>query len=762
MTLEELREYNELKKNIKSLTDSEKERYKELKSLIVDSNAELMTSIEYNTKLNDLQDMRLREYRELDKQILKEIDSLHKQYYSHENLLKLRKQEFELSKQVSMTDEEIAEKRQAIVDARIKEVSKLSELERMRGVDMSNQISEINKKYEEQDRVFMQSIETASKGYENIKKEIEDINYYLQTQASLTELSTALFGENAEAVSKIGKFIGINNHAMTQFAQHLVAFKFKEAFSVIQAGFKGATLGAKAFGDALKANPIGAIIEAVRMLKAAFDFLKDTLFAQNKEIVQMQRNLMISDDAARDLRSSFVDMQSSSSNMYVTTKNLVEALGELNEALGPAIQYNQQMLEDQIVMTKQVGLTTEEAGNLQKVTLLTGSNWKDISLNVTKATMETKKQTGITWNAKMILSEISKLSSATLLSLLKYPGALEKTVIKSKELGISMNQMNSMADKLLDIESSLEAQFEASVLARRDFNFEKARELALNNQIGEAADEVLKSYSSAAEFGKENRVVQESIAKAMGMTRDELASSLVTRENLNKLGAEQLEQFNKLTAHMTAQEKAAKAAEMHDAVAAQKTLEKMAAQEKLNQLQEKFTAILTDVLAAFEPILDIVVAIFKGLQPVIRAVSWILDKLKYINIWYWIGQAGIGGDEKTSDAEKAAVKARPGTQMAEGGIVPATPGGRAITVAEAGQAEAIIPLDKIDSIVQNSVKNAMSQKETKTDTVGLKDVITAINNLTNAIVNNPAVLKVDGREFSRVVRDTTDPRFVRA
>ena len=77
------------------------------------------------------------------------------------------------------------------------------------------------------------------------------------------------------------------------------------------------------------------------------------------------------------------------------------------------------------------------------------------------------------------------------------------------------------------------------------------------------------------------------------MTRDELASSLVTRENLNKLGAEQLEQFNKLTAHMTAQEKAAKAAEMHDAVAAQKTLEKMAAQEKLNQLQEKFTAIFS-------------------------------------------------------------------------------------------------------------------------------------------------------------------------
>lgn len=38
-------------------------------------------------------------------------------------------------------------------------------------------------------------------------------------------------------------------------------------------------------------------------------------------------------------------------------------------------------------------------------------------------------------------------------------------------------------------------------------------------------------------------------------------------------------------------------------------------------------------------------------------------------------------------------------QLAEGGIVPATPGGRVVRVAEAGQAEAIIPLDKLERLV---------------------------------------------------------------
>jgi hypothetical protein len=41
--------------------------------------------------------------------------------------------------------------------------------------------------------------------------------------------------------------------------------------------------------------------------------------------------------------------------------------------------------------------------------------------------------------------------------------------------------------------------------------------------------------------------------------------------------------------------------------------------------------------------------------------------------------------------------------LADGGIAPATPGGRIVRVAEAGQAEAIAPLDKLMSMIQSAV-----------------------------------------------------------
>ena len=44
--------------------------------------------------------------------------------------------------------------------------------------------------------------------------------------------------------------------------------------------------------------------------------------------------------------------------------------------------------------------------------------------------------------------------------------------------------------------------------------------------------------------------------------------------------------------------------------------------------------------------------------------------------------------------------------LAEGGIVPATPGGRIVRVAEAGQAEAVIPLSKLDKLLNGDGRKA--------------------------------------------------------
>ena len=62
-----------------------------------------------------------------------------------------------------------------------------------------------------------------------------------------------------------------------------------------------------------------------------------------------------------------------------------------------------------------------------------------------------------------------------------------------KECGMLVFLLSSIAkisDSLLDFQSSLNAEVEASVLIGRQLNFQRARELALNNDIAGATKQM--------------------------------------------------------------------------------------------------------------------------------------------------------------------------------------------------------------------------------------------------------------------------------
>ncbi len=87
-----------------------------------------------------------------------------------------------------------------------------------------------------------------------------------------------------------------------------------------------------------------------------------------------------------------------------------------------------------------------------------------------------------------------------------------------------------------NFESSIENELSAELLTGKALNLERARGLALNGDSVGAAKEMLAQVGSAADFQNMNVIQQEAIAKAVGMSADDLANSLVTQENLLKLG----------------------------------------------------------------------------------------------------------------------------------------------------------------------------------------------------------------------------------
>ena len=95
--------------------------------------------------------------------------------------------------------------------------------------------------------------------------------------------------------------------------------------------------------------------------------------------------------------------------------------------------------------------------------------------------------------------------------------------LAAKKLGLNLSNVVSIADSLLDFESSIEKQMEASMLLGRDINLDKARELALNNDLEGAMEEIVKQVGSEAEFNELNRIQRKALADSVGVNVEELS-----------------------------------------------------------------------------------------------------------------------------------------------------------------------------------------------------------------------------------------------
>jgi len=86
----------------------------------------------------------------------------------------------------------------------------------------------------------------------------------------------------------------------------------------------------------------------------------------------------------------------------------------------------------------------------------------------------------------------------------------------------------------------------------KNINLAKARELFLNNQLAEAAQEITKQVGTSEEFLQLNRFGAEALAKSFGMSRDELGNMLKQQELFAKVGATDLKTYQQRLVAMNA------------------------------------------------------------------------------------------------------------------------------------------------------------------------------------------------------------------
>tara|TARA_R110000851_G_scaffold4314_4_gene17627 strand:- start:3503 stop:5314 length:1812 start_codon:yes stop_codon:yes gene_type:complete len=270
--------------------------------------------------------------------------------------------------------------------------------------------------------------------------------------------------------------------------------------------------------------------------------------------------------------------------------------------------FTAEMLQTQTELTTQLGLSAETSGEIAKLGLLTGKTSKEIAANVMgqSVAMNAANKTAIT--EKSILQEVAKLSSSIQLSMANNPVALAEAVQTAKQFGMELSQVDGIANSLMNFEQSISNELEAELLLGKNLNLEKARTAALNNDLAVVAEEIAKQAGSAAEFTAMNRIQQEALASAVGMSKEDLAKSLQSREILAELGGKDADMqaaYNRLKGEGLSQEEIA--TKLGDKRLAQ-SLHSEGIQSQFTASVAKMKELFVQVAAALIPIVEPIAA----------------------------------------------------------------------------------------------------------------------------------------------------------
>ena len=215
----------------------------------------------------------------------------------------------------------------------------------------------------------------------------------------------------------------------------------------------------------------------------------------------------------------------------VTQVDILKVANALTQELGRNAMniFPDKILHDVAEFEKMLGMSAKEAGMLGVAAQITGRSMDDIGGSIVDTVGSFNRANKSAVNQGQILKDVANASAGISVSLGKNPEALAKAASQARRLGLELDKLDQIASSLLDFESSIENELSAQLLTGKAINMNKARELALTNDLAGLGEELFKNSADLNEFSKMNRIQQEAMAKAIGMSRDELARTAYLR-----------------------------------------------------------------------------------------------------------------------------------------------------------------------------------------------------------------------------------------
>lgn len=436
---------------------------------------------------------------------------------------------------------------------------------------------------------------------QNVSKEIESKIAKLKTRALLTSQKIS----QAEGLSKEAKlkartalreqYILEKNNLKALGEQNKERQKSKSFTEVLGENLKGVADKLDKTGtlsEVLKGN-IEETLTPTRILELAFTATSTLALEANKSVTSLQKQLGVSALKATGLRLQLSATAFSANDLRVSTETLIAAQTELNKGFQTAALFNADIaegaataLDAQIMSGAAVSQLAGDAARL-------GQTFDESLKTQENAVNAVNRQTGAQISLQTVLEASNQVSGQIRAQLGSNPEAIARAVTQAKALGFELEQIAASGEALLNFESSIENELQAELLTGKQLNLEKARLASLTGDYETLTAEIAANVGDFNDFSSMNVLQQQAIAKAVGMTADQLADSLVTEENREQLLKDAIASGNDQSVQQ---------------------LKSLDTQEKFEKVLLNIKGLFVDVATILSPVVDFIGLIAEGMN----------------------------------------------------------------------------------------------------------------------------------------------------
>ena len=271
----------------------------------------------------------------------------------------------------------------------------------------------------------------------------------------------------------------------------------------------------KAINTVLMANPLLAIAAVVIGVIS-------TVVKLNKALSETAKEFGVSRGEAALIEGKLKLAQFNGLGLSLTAEETRQAFVAINNELGSINNTSVSLIRNIARGAAETGTTADEFTKVLSIIESVSTESRDELVNSLSSAADEVRRLGV-----QIPSAVFKDLASNTEFFARFAGEggdnILQAAIQARKLGLNLGDVASISESLLDFETSIESQLEASVLLGRQINLDRARQLALSGDQKGLLQEIQKQVGGEAEFTRLNVVQRDALAKSVGLNVEQLS-----------------------------------------------------------------------------------------------------------------------------------------------------------------------------------------------------------------------------------------------